>query len=799
MLQNYFKIAIRNLIRNKVYSAINIVGLAIGVASCVLIFLYVQDELSYESHFSKADRIVRLAGEVKFESQETNKFALSPAALEPALRREFPEIDNVTQLLPARTQTVWYKDKSFNEKDMVFADSSFFQVFDYELLAGDPNTVLDEPLTMVVSEDMAEKYFGAVENAPGELLKVGNVSYNITGVYRDPKHSHIEASAFLSRSAYDASLDEDTRTNQWFALNRYTYALLQNPEQLPAFKEKLDAFTASTVTPWIKENDLNATMTFVLQPLKSIHFDTEYGADISPAGNISYVYIFAAVAVFILLIACINYMNLATARSARRAKEVGLRKVVGAYRSQIIRQFIGESVLITLIAVVLALGIVQMMIPTFNALTDKNFSSGFIFQWEFLLVVLAIVVFVGGVAGSYPAFFLSGFKPIDVLKSEKAPKSGSVSLRRVLVVAQFTISLILIIGTIVVFTQMHYLRSRDLGFNKEQVMVIDIPNSDSTLVQRLPTLKHQLLRNPNVEMVSNTNDIPAESLSKLMTLSEVDGKMVERALNVMFVDYDFLDALGIEMKEGRNYSRDMKTDLKGGLIINEAAAKWLGWSEPVGKRMQMADWDARVIGVVNDFHVKSLHTEVEPLILALRPSSAGYLLARIKAQEMPATISFVESQWRNFDSKHPMEYFFLDEHFDEQYRAEEKMLTVFGYFAGLTILIACLGLFGLASFTAEQRTKEIGIRKVLGSSTGGIVLLLSKDFALLVLVAIVLASPVAWYGMRTWLQDFAYRTELSWWIFVVAGAAAMAIALLTVSLQAMKAALTDPVKSLRTQ
>ncbi|MFD3001714.1 ABC transporter permease [Pontibacter toksunensis] len=795
MFSDYIKIAIRNIFRNKVYSTINIAGLAIGVASCVLIFLYVQDELSYESHFSKADRIVRLAGEINFEGQEVNKFALSSPPIYQALRQDFPEVEQVVQLLPAGNQTVWYKDKSFNEQDLFFTHSTFFEVFDYEMLAGNPKTALDEPRTIVVSEGMATKYFGDAESAVGEMLKFSNNTYKVTDVFRDQKHSHIVANAFLSQSTIAS--EEAVTADQWFNMNRYTYALVQDEAQIPAFQEKLDAFAANTIDPWIKENELNASMQFVLQPLESIHFDTEYGADISPAGNISYVYIFAAVAIFLLLIACINYMNLATARSAKRAKEVGLRKVVGAYRSQIISQFIGESVLMTLIAAVLALGLVQVMIPTFNALTDKNFESNFIFQWEFMLLVLAIIILVGLLAGSYPAFFLSNFKPIDVLKTDKAPRGGNASLRKILVVTQFTVSLVLIIGTIVVFTQMHYLRSRDLGFNKDQVIVIDIPGGDSTLVQRLPIIKQQLLGNPNVEMVSNTRDIPAENMSKLMTLSEVDGKMVERTLNVMFVDYDFIDVMGIGMKEGRNYSRDMKTDLKEGLIINEAAAKWLGWSDPVGKRMQMIDWDAKVIGVVKDFHVKSLHTDVEPLILALNPASQGYLMARIKAQDMASTISFVENKWRAFDPTHPMQYFFMDEHFDKQYLAEEKMLTVFGYFAGLTILIACLGLFGLASFTAEQRTKEIGIRKVLGSSTGSIVLLLSKDFALLVLISIVLASPLAWYGMHKWLQDFAYRTDLSWWIFALSGTAAMLIALLTVSLQAMKAASTDPVKALR--
>ncbi|MBF9252758.1 ABC transporter permease [Pontibacter sp. 172403-2] len=798
MLQNYFKIALRNLIRNKVYSAINIAGLAIGVASCILIFLYIKDELSYESHFDKADRIVRLVGEIDSDAGH-EQFALSAPALAPALVKDFPDVEHVTQLARAGKQTVWYKDKRFNEDDLIFADSSFFQVFNYEMLAGNPAEVLDEPNTVVLSEKMAQKYFNSPAEAVGEIFTFSNEPYQVTGVFRDAGHSHIKANAFISRSTLDARLDDETRNNQWFAMSRYTYVLLHGPEEFDAFQAKMDAFAARHVNPWIKENDLSGTMRFVVQPLRTIHFDTNYAADLSPAGNISYVYIFAAVAVFLLLIACINYMNLATARSAKRAKEVGLRKVVGADRSQIIRQFMGESVFITLIAVMLALALVQILIPTFNALTDKNFTSGFFLQWEFLAILLAIVVFVGIVAGSYPAFFLSGFKPADVLKSDKAPRGGSAILRRALVVLQFTISLIMIIGTIVVFSQMNFLKNRDLGFNKNQVMVIDIPRGDSTLVKGLPRIKQELLSNPNVEVVSNTNNIPAEGMSKLLMLMEKDGQQVEKTMNTMFVDYDFLDAMGIKLSRGRNYSRDFKTDEKSALIINEAAAKLMGWTNPIGKRIQVMDLDAKVIGVTKDFHTKSLHTEVEPLLMVLAPESDGYLLARVKPQDMAATVNFIENKWQAYDPKHPMDYFFMDEHFDEQYRAEEKMLTVFGYFAGLTILIACLGLFGLASFTAEQRTKEIGIRKVLGSSTGSIVLLLSKDFALLVMLSIILASPVAWYGMNKWLQDFAFRVPLSWWIFAAAGCSAMLIALLTVSLQAMKAAMLDPVNAIRTQ
>ncbi|MBF9252757.1 ABC transporter permease [Pontibacter sp. 172403-2] len=799
MLQNYFKIAIRNIVRNKVYSAINIVGLAIGISACILIFLYVQDELSYESHFDKADRIVRIASEIKNEGQ-IDRFALSPPVLAPNLIQDFPELEHVTQLLEAQKQTIWYKEKSFNEDNLLYADSSFFDIFNYEFIAGDPGTALHEPNTIVISETMAQKYFGSVDKALGEVLTFNPDLYHVTGVFRDKGHSHIKANAFLARSTFDRQRqDVLTGTNHWFNMNRYTYVLLKDTSQIQPFQDKLKAFVATHVTPWIKENNLNASMTFILQPLSSIHFDTVYRDDITPAGNINYVYIFAAVAVFLLLIASINYMNLTTARSAKRAKEVGLRKVVGAYRSQIISQFMGESLLITLVSVLLALALVQIMIPMFNTFTGKQFESGFFLQKEVLLALLAIVVFIGVVASSYPAIFLSGFKPVDVLKTDKAPKGGNAILRKTLVVVQFAISLIMIIGTIVVFNQMHFLKNRDLGFNKEQVLVIEIPFGDSTLIQQIPGIKHELLSNPNIEQVSNAQDIPAESLNNLLVFAEKDGKTLQNSMNVMFVDYDFIDAMGIELKEGRNYSKDYQTDLKGALVINEAAARKMEWQEPIGKRLELLDRDAKVIGVVKDFNVKSLHTNIEPIILALVLESPGYLLMRIKPQNMASTISFIENKWRSHYPKHPMEYFFMDEFFDKQYRAEEKMLTIFGYFAGLTIFIACLGLFGLASFTAEQRTKEIGIRKVLGSSVSGIVILLSMNFALLVLISIVLAIPIAWYGMNKWLQDFAYRVELSWWIFAVAGLGAMVIALLTISYQALKAAIADPVRALRSE
>ncbi|MFC5271877.1 ABC transporter permease [Adhaeribacter terreus] len=800
MLKNYIKIAWRNLVRNKVYSAINILGLAIGISACILIFLFVRDEMTYEEHFDKADRIFRVTNDINLQGQ-TDKFALTPFPLADALKKDFPVVQAVTRVMPIGKQTVWLEDKVFSEENFYFADSTFFRIFNYPFLYGDPSTALDAPKTVVITDELAKKYFGSVENAMGQTLKFSKNPHKITGVFHDPGHSHFKLNALLSVNTFDETL-KNQFSGDWFRMSLYTYVLLPDADKKAEFEANLATFYAKTVVPWMRENKLNASMQYHMQPLPDIHLNNEFSYDISPAGNKAYVYIFGFVALFILLIACINYMNLSTARSAKRSKEVGLRKVIGAHRSQLIRQFVGESVFITILAILVALALVELLLPFFNALTEKNFSLANFFNGPFLLVMALIVAFVGLVGGSYPAFFLSAFKPVDVLKSDKNPRGSNAFLRRILVVTQFTISLILIIGTIVVFSQMQFLKNNDLGFNKEQVVVIDIPNGDTTLVNRLPVIRQEFLSNPNIKKVSNAASIPGERTGRLLYLAEGanGGQMEEKTLSTLFVDYDFLDMMEIKLKAGRNFSRDIKTDDSMAFIINETAAKWLGWQDPIGKNLENGlGAKGKVVGVVKDFHFASLHNKIEPLALMLAPKSQGFLMVRVAPQNLPATLSFIEEKWQTFDKKHPMEYFFLYENFNKQYRAEEKMLTVFGYFAALTILIACLGLFGLASFTAEQRTKEIGIRKVLGSSVSEIMLLLSKDFAWLVLISIVLAAPIAWYGMNRWLQDFAYRTEIHWWIFVLSGLAALIIAMLTVSFQAAKAARLNPIKALRAE
>ncbi len=797
MLKNYFKLAWRNLLRHKVYSAINIVGLATGISACILIFFYVKDELTYERHFAHYNRICRVVTDLQVQGQQDN-FARSSAPLAAALRQNYPEVEQVARLLPIGKQTVWVEGEAFNEEDLFYADSTFFDLFSYEFVQGNPHTALQNPKTVVISENLAHKYFGSADNALGQVLQFSKNAHVITGIFRDTGHSHIKANMFLAERTFKNTVI-DSANYSWFALNWYTYILLRDPEQVNSFQSKLDDLYRQVIQPWSEKYKVSAQLKFSLQPIADIHLNPDRTYDISPAGNKSYVYIFGLVALFILLIACINYMNLATARSAKRAREVGLRKVVGAHRSQLIWQFVGESVLITLLAIVLAVASVEVMLPLFNELAGKHFTHRAFLDPGFIGTLVLIVVFVGLIAGSYPAFYLSKFKPADVLKSAKSPRLGNALFRKTLVVVQFTISLILIIGTVVVYRQMQFLKNSELGFRKEQILVIEVPVGDSMLVNQLPAVTARLLEYPAIENVSTSMQIPGKPTSRVLVQIKEKNQVVEKTMAAMFVDHDFVNLMGIKLIKGRDFAKDLSTDLKGAYIINEAAARYLGWQNPVGKKLDMADWNGRIVGVVKNFHYTSLHSNIEPLVLALAPTAPAYLLVRVKPDHLNRTIHTIEAIWKNFDPKHPMDYYFLDDNFAKQYRSEEKMLTVFGYFAGLTILIACLGLFGLTSFTAEQRTKEIGIRKVMGSSISDLVILLSKDFAVLIIISIVVACPVAWYGMHYWLQDFAYRLPIQWWIFALAGMAALIIAMLTVSFQAAKAAWLNPVKALRAE
>ena len=796
MIRNYFKTTWRNIVRNKVYAAINISGLAVGIASCILIYLYVQHELSYDKAFTKHERIYRVVNDLIVED-EVEKSSVTHAALAPTLAADFPEIAAATRMISRDRQVLRLGEKALYVEHVFWADSNYFDIFDYRLLEGNPKTALLEPNTMVITEEVASRFFGNPLNAMHRTLRVGSQMYTVTGIFQPVEAAHMRPNVLTSFSTIPSGIRKQLASD-WFGTSSYTYVLFRNSGDAAPLLAKLPDFVERRVAP--ARGNTGERVELKLQALTDIHLNTDYLWETFPVGNKSYIYIFSLVGIFILLIASINYMNLTTARSAKRAREVGLRKVVGANRAQLVLQFLGESVLLTLLAMLIALLLVELMLPTFNSLADKQIPSTYFTHPGFMLALAAIGIFIGLVAGSYPALVLSGFRPIDTLKSDKTPTGGGAMLRRGLVVLQFTISLILIIGTVVVYSQMHFLKNQDLGFTQEQVLVIDIPSGDSTLVNKMPVLKAELLRNPNITDATTSQMIPGKETGVIIFSVERDNSMAEKTMNTIRVDYEFLELMDIPLKAGRNFSEDMRTDQENGYIINEAAARALGWTDPIGKRIGFSDTTSgKVIGMVQDFNYASLHNQIDPLVIMLAPRNNGYLMARIAPGSFSETMGYIESTWQRLAPTHPMDYFFLDDSFNEQYRAEEKMLTIFGYFSLLTIIIACLGLFGLASFTAEQRTKEIGIRKVLGSSVSGIVLLLVKDFALLVCIAIVIASPIAWYGMQQWLQDFAYRTPISVWVFVLSGVIALLLSILTVSVKATRAALSDPVLALRTE
>ncbi|RYD73659.1 MAG: FtsX-like permease family protein, partial [Sphingobacteriales bacterium] len=649
MLKSYLLTALRNIGRNKISSIINIAGLALGIASCIFIFLYVNDELNYDKHHPKADRTYRLNITANFQGQ-VDRSALSSMLVGPTLAKEYPEIEQSTRLFNIGKQTIWYQDKVYNEENMFFADSNFFDVFAYNFVKGNPKTALTQPRNIVITEELAQKYFGN-EDPIGKQLKFTKNFFTVTGVVKEPEQpSHIKAGALLSFVTIDTtssvSPDED-----WLRLAVYTFVVFKNKINIDEFTPKLSAFYDKYITPYLKRFQLNSSMKYSFQPLKDIHLTTDLSYDVESNNNRSYVYIFSVVAIFILLIACINYMNMATARAARRAKEVGIRKVMGASRNQLVWQFLGESVLTTLFALILALALVEIFLPYFNSLADKNFAFHILFSGKMLWFILLTVITVGLIGGSYPALFLSSFKPVNVLKSQKIPGGFSAGLRKALVVFQFAISVILVIGTLVVFAQMKYMKNTPLGFDKEQ-----------------------------------TVDIPGHKTGTLLFFIDRNGKPEEKGINFNFVDENALQMLDIPLVKGRYFSKDFAGDDTAAFIVNEAAVKMLGLKEPIGQMMENGlGFKGPIVGVVKDFHYQSLQNKIEPLVLMKHSQPNGHLLAKLSGNNISETLGFIEQKWKNFAPDRPMEYYFLDQEFNKQYAKEEKLLTIFGYFSALTI------------------------------------------------------------------------------------------------------------------
>ncbi len=807
MFRNYLKVALRNLWKNKGYSAINIIGLAVGLATCLLILLFVWDELSYDRFHEKADRIYRVDSDIKFGGSAL-RIAVSSDPMGATLKRDYPQVEQYTRIYASSGAKLLKKDDAYiNEEKIAYADSTFFDVFSFPLISGNPKTALNDPNTAVVSESAAKKYFGTTQ-AVGKIIETNDkVNYKVTAVMKDmPKNSHFIFDVLLS-------MDNVSYTfGNYLSHNFHTYIVLKkgaNPADFKRiFREVLDKYIlpqARAYMPVKSMEEFESTGNYIrysLMPMTDIHLKSDKFPELAVNGSEQNVFIFSAVAFFILLIACINFMNLSTARSANRAKEVGIRKVLGTERSTLIRQFLTESTLVAFISLLFALLITLLILPFFNDLSGKSLTIKSLFQAGFLPVLITIPLVVGFLAGSYPAFYLSSFQPITVLKGKLAGGFKKSSFRSGLVVVQFTATIFLIIATIVVYSQLDYIQTRKLGFSKDQVLMVD---NAYVLGEQAEPFKQEVLKLSGVQIGTLSSFLPVSSSSRSDNTYSKEAVMdATSGLNMQTweIDYDYLKTLGMELVTGRNFSKEFGTD-SNAVIINETTAKILGYPNPVGNNIYYSSdgssvMPLHIIGVVKNFNFESLHHNVGPLCFRLGKST-GIASFKVSATNVKELVNKVETTWKKMAPGMPFSYRFLDDAFDNMYRAEQRMGKLALGFSILAIVVACMGLFGLATYAAEQRIKEIGIRKVLGASVSGIVEMLSVDFIKLVLVSALIAFPIAWWAMNKWLMNFAYRIDISWWIFLVAAAVALFIALTTISYQAIRAALMNPVRSLRTE
>lgn len=795
MLKNYLIIAWRNFLKHKSFSLINIAGLAVGLACFILIMLYVQFELSFDRYHEKAERVYRVVahqpGNVYLGSDH---FAVTQAVLSKTLKAEYPEVSHAVALDDWNEVLVTMGDKSFYENGVIWAGPDIFQIFSFPLLAGNPASALSEPYTVVLTEATAQKYFGA-ENPLGKIIRLQDKhDMTVTGVVKNvPRNSHFHFNMLGAFETLIAINDNKEQFQQWGNSSFYTYILVQPGFDAAAFEAKLvDLVKKYHTEEW---RDKTKPHRYYLQPLQEIHLNSHINFDIGKNNDVRYLYLVSGLALIILLLACINYMNLTTARATLRAKEVGMRKVVGADRLQLLKQFMGESLLLTVAASLLALLLVKLLLPAFSNLVDRDLSFGLLLQGRLIVGLAAAIFVVGSIAGSYPAFFLTAFQPAKVLKGE-IKDQGRSRLRSTLVILQFAATAALIICTAAVQQQLHYIKNVKLGYNREQVLVMRMRDREAR--KKFDLIKRDLLNHPNFESVTASGHLPTSIGSQTgLGWTKRDGQEAIHSYNTT-VDYDFINVFEIELVEGRNFSRMFATDSAQAFIINEKLRDLLGWESAVGKPFGRGDEaNGKVIGVMKNFHMHSFRQEIHPLFIQLGANWSWYASARIRTNDIPGAIAHMRGVWQKYSANYPFDYFFLDEEFNKMYRAEERLSTMFGYFTMLAIFVACLGLSGLASFMAERRTKEIGIRKVLGASLGQLLILLSKDFAKLIILANLLAWPVAWYAMNQWLQNFAYHAPLGWTIFFLTAFAALLLGLFTVSFQTIKAALGNPIEALR--
>jgi putative ABC transport system permease protein len=809
MIKNYLRSAIRNIKRHPFISFINIFGLTVGLTCCLLILAYIVNERSYDKFNKNANDIYRVT-RIFYSGPNVESLHLSSIAppFGPLLQSAFPDIKKMTRVLPNGSTPLRYKDKLFNENNVFLADENFFDFFSLPVLKGDPHKGLSEPYTVMMTEAVAKKYFGDADPMNKTVLLDNNKhEFRVTGIFNPfPANSHMHPEILMSfNTLKDPAIYGEKQLQTNFGNNSfYTYLLFPKNYYIERVKAQLPDFLDKYVhLPGMPGNIKTHQATkLTLQKLTDIHLRSHLDDEVEENGDIKRVYIFSAIALFILLIACINYMNLSTARSALRAKEIGIRKVVGAERKEIISQFLSESVLITWVAMIFAMILTSLLLPLINKLSGQNLSVNSLLHWQILLPVLALPFVIGLISGIYPAIFMSSFIPVKVLKGIIKTGSGGISFRKVLVVMQFSISIILIVATTVVYQQLQYIQNKDLGFSKDHVLTMQYTRLLNT---QYDAFKADVLKNGAVKELGRSSRIPSGRL-----LDDQDAKVLEGGsmqpikvdLKFITTDYGFIPTYGMQMAAGRNFSKAVSTDTNN-YIINEAAVRMLGWKTPqnaLDKDLAYGGIKGKVIGVVKDFHFESLHQAIIPLLFQL-PSQGYYgrLSIKISGSNVQSAINTIQSTWQRYLPETPFDLTFLDTKFDQLYRSEQQQGNLFTIFSCIAIFIACLGLFGLSAFTITQRVKEIGVRKVLGASVPQIVIELSKDFLKLVLIATIIAFPIAWYSMSKWLLDFAFRINISWWIFLIAGVLALLIAFATISFQSIKAALANPVKSLRSE
>jgi putative ABC transport system permease protein len=808
MIKNYIKTAFRSLQKNKGFTAINVLGLALGLATCLLIVFYVVDELSYDKYNVNANRIYRVNEDLKLGDNKV-QYAVCMAPLAQTLKYDFPDVENTVRLQNIGGMHITKGTESILEDKALFADPSVFDVFTLPVIYGDKKTALSEPNTVVITKAVAKKYFGRLNVVGENLIIDGNLQkpIKVTAVIENiPEQSHFHADFLVSMAS-----NPDSRSNEWLRSNYNTYVLMRKGADYKRLEAQLPQFLRKYSGGQMQQELNMSYNTFEkngsyfrlnMISLTDIHLHSSLTGELGINGSVQYVYIFSAIAIFILLIACVNFMNLSTARSANRAKEIGVRKVLGSARKYLIFQFLAESTMVTFIAVITALAVALLILPSFNHFAGKNIAINLHTLVWLVPSALIAIVFIGFMAGLYPAFFLSAFNPMQVLKGKMSTGFKGGALRSILVVFQFSISIFLIVGTLVINNQLHYIQNRDLGYNRNQVLIIQ---HAFELGDHAKTFKQEVKQLPGVANATLSGYLPTTSNRNTGIFYKEAVADPKKSIfpQIWSVDEDYVSTLAMKIKAGRNFSIQMPSD-SNAIVINETAAKFLGFSDPVNKIVYRSSGGANptykpytIIGMVKDFNFSSLHDNILPVVMQLNADN-GNLSIKVSTTNMAALLAQIESKWRRFTPTH-FQYTFMDQDFDAMYRSEQRIGTIFIAFTTLAIVIACLGLFGLAAYAAEQRTKEIGIRKVLGASIANIAGMLSKDFIKLICISIIISTPFAWYFMQKWLQDFAYRINIEWWVFATAGVAALFIAFVTISFQSVKAAFANPIKSLRSE